>query len=165
MGLIDFKYAKLTILDGTGTPNTLVVYFGEGNFSYSEQRPLEYKKDRGKVATGQVRLADEEPVQVTINASWTEMRAASGGAVTAEEAVKKIGAASAWTTTGGACEPYSVDLQFEYGGECSGTLGHRLTFSEFRYDKIDYDASGGTFVMTGSCKETMPTIIRTTVTL
>lgn len=163
MGLIDFKFAHLDIVDGTGTPNTMEVYFGQGNFQYTERRALEYRLDRGKIATGTVRLADEEPVQVTISGDWTEIRAASGGPVTVEEALKKIGEASSWASTGGACEPYAVDLVFEYGSECNGTLGHRITFSEFRYEQIDHDATAGTLTITGSCKEAMPTVIRTTV--
>lgn len=161
--LIDFKYARLKIKDGTGTPNTYEVVFGDGNFQYSEQHPREYIKERGKVVTGQVRDGEEEPVQIDIDASWTEMRAASGGPVTLEEALKKTGAAAAWITTGDVCEPYAVDLVFEYGAECSGTLGHQLTFPDFRYEQLDYDAKAGTLKLSGKAKCVAPTIIRTTV--
>lgn len=161
--LIDFKYATLKIKDGTGTPNELTVVFGDGNFSYSEQKPREYIKDRGRITTGFVRDGEEEPVSIDIEGSWTEMRAASGGPVTLEEALKKTGAAAAWTSTGDTCEPYSVDLVFEYGAECSGTLGHRLTFPDFRYEQLDYDAKAGTLKITGKAKCVAPTVIRTAV--
>jgi len=163
MGLINFQYARLKIKDGTGTPNEFEVSFGEGTFQYSEQRPREYIKERGRVVSGQVRDADEEPVEVNIDAIWTEMRAVSGGPVTLEEALKKVGAAAAWVSTGSTCEPYSVDLVFEYGADCSGTTGHRLTFDDFRYEKLDYDGKANTVKVSGKCKCVSPTIIRTAV--
>lgn len=164
MGLINFKYAKLKIQDGTGTPNVFNVLFGEGNFSYTETRNRQYIKDRGNVSTGFVRDGDEEPVSVNIEGVWTEMRAASGGAVTLEEALKKTGAAASWVSAAtDPCEPYAVDLVFEYGSECAGTLGHRLTFDDFRYEQLDYDAKANTVKITGKCKVMQPTIIRTAV--
>lgn len=161
--LISFKYGKLQFKDGTGTPNTFTVIFGDGNFSYSEKKNREYILERGQMTGALVRDGDDEPVSIDITGSWTEMRAASGGAVTLEEALKKVGAAASWTSTGDTCEPYAVDLVFEYGVECSGTLGHRLTFPDFRYEQLDYDAKAGTIKITGKAKCTEPTIIRTAV--
>lgn len=164
MGMINFKYASLKFKDGTGTPNTFTVIFGEGNFSYTEAAKREYVLDRGVLATGSVRNGDDEPVSINVEGMWTEMRAASGGAVTLEEALKKLGAASAWVSTAvDACEPYCTDMVFEYGAECSGTLGHRLTFPMFRHEQLDYDAKAGTVKLTGKAKCTQPTIIRTAV--
>lgn len=164
MGQINFKYASCKFKDGTGTPNVFTVIFGAGDFSYTENAKREYVLDRGVLATGAVRNGDDEPVSINIDAMWTEMRAASGGLVTLEEALKKIGAASAWVSTAvDTCEPYCVDLVFEYGAECSGTLGHRLTFPMFRYEQLDYSAKDGKIKITGKAKCTQPTIIRTAV--
>lgn len=163
MATIDFKYATLLIKDGGS--NEFTVKFGDGNFQYSEKRPRKYIKERGRITTGTVRDDDEEPVEIEVEGLWTEMRAASGGPVTLEEALKKVGAASSWASTSeDTCEPYCVDLEFEYGAECTGTLGHRLTFDQFRYESLDYDAKGNTFKLSGKCKIVSPTIIRTAVT-
>lgn len=161
--LINFKYANLKILDGTGSPLTYTVLFGEGNLSYDEQKNREFILDRGNLATGAVRDGDDVPCSVQIEGQWTEQRAVSGGPVTLEEALKKVGAAAAWVSVGDVCEPYCVNLQFEYGAECAGTLGHRLTFGKFFYEQLSFDAKAGTMKISGKCKVVSPTIIRTAV--
>jgi len=158
MTVIDLKNCTIKILDGDD--NELDVLIGEGNLTYSESKPRQYIKDRGRLSN--VRDGDEEPVDVSLAFSWEWLRSNGGESVTVEEALKQVGAASEWVTSGAdACEPYCVDLVLENAGGCDAVLDEVITFSEFRYEKLDHDAKAGTVTVSGKCNEVMPTVART----
>ena len=52
-------------LDGQ---NSLSIKIGEGNLTYSEKRGVEFTRDRGILDT--VRGADDEPLDVSMDATW-----------------------------------------------------------------------------------------------
>lgn len=167
MPIIDIKDAYIYIVDGTtATPNSLEVKVGEGNLTYSERYNVEYRRNRGRIGSGaDVRAGDEEPCEVSLDLVWEFLRSVSGGDVTPEEALKRVGSASDWKSTGSdPCAPYAVDLVVEYRPSCSGgdgTLNERITFSEFRLEQLDHDLRAGTLSAQGKCNEVAPTIIRT----
>lgn len=154
MAAKDLKNAVIKIQDGTGTPNEIEVTVGEGNLTWSVKNPLEYRKDRGNL--GSVRNADQEPVEVTLEAEFDNVISNGVEPVTVTEALTKTGAASAWVTTSSdACEPYAVNLIVEFEPECDdGTLAERLTFSDFRPDNRDYDVGAGQISIPGKCNVT-----------
>jgi len=152
MAAKDLKNAKIKIQDGTATtPNSIEIVVGEGNLTWSVKNPLEYRKNRGKL--GSVRKADEEPVEVSIEAEFDFVISDTGEPVTVTEALTKTGAASSWVTTStDACEPYAVDLIVEFEPECDdGTLAERITFPNFRPDNRDYDIEAGQISIPGKC--------------
>lgn len=158
MPVIDLKNTTVTILDGGS--NTLEVKIGEGNISWSETKNRQYILDRGVL--DKVRDGDEAPVDLTLAFTWEWLRSQGAESVTVEEALKKVGAAAAWESSGAdACEPYSVDIQIENAAGCGETYDELITFSEFRYEKLDHDAKAGTVTVTGKCNEVMPTVTRT----
>lgn len=165
MPQIDIKNAELRIKDGSSpTANELTVKIGEGNFTYSEKRNMEYLKDRGKLDN--VREGDEEPVEVSFDFQWEWLRYASGDigsdTCTIEEALKKIGAAADWESSGDdPCEPYCVDLILDHSVECGSVLGERITFHNYRWESLDHDLRAGTVSSQGKCNEVSPTVIRT----
>jgi hypothetical protein len=158
MPVIDLKNTTIKILDGN--KNELEVLVGEGNLSYSESKPRQYIKDRGRLSN--VRDGDEEPVELNMSFTWEWLRSHGGEETTVEEALKQVGAAADWVTTGAdACEPYCVDIVLENEGGCDAVLDEVITFSEFRYEKLDHDAKAGTVTVSGKCNEVMPTVVRT----
>ncbi len=154
MAAKDLKNATIKIQDGTGTPNSITVVVGEGNVTWSVKNPMEYRKDRG--ALGSVRAADEEPVEVTIEAEFDFVISDGAEEVTVTEALTKTGAASAWVTTSDdACEPYCVDIVIEFEPDCDdGTKAERITFPNFRPDNRDYDVGSGQISIPGKCNVT-----------
>lgn len=151
------------VVDGaafTWQPHELEVDIGEGTFTYSEKRNIEYKKSRGKLKT--VREGDEEPVDVRIDAVWEFLRSVSGATTpTIEEALKKIGAASEWVSTDpDACQPYAVDIVVEYIPPCSGVQSETITIGDYRWESLEHDAKAGTINTSGKANVTQATVVR-----
>jgi len=159
MPVIDLKNTTISILDGDD--NSIEVKVGEGNITWKETKPRQYIKDRGKLDT--VRDGDEEPVDLTLAFTWEWLRSTGAEAITVEEALKQIAAASAWVSsdTEDPCAPYSVDIQIENLNGCGDVLDELITFHAFRYEDLSHDAKAGTVNVTGKCNEVMPTVIRT----
>jgi hypothetical protein len=154
---IDLKHAILEVLDGGGTPNTLQIKLGEGTFTWDQKRSIEYVKDRGLLDT--TREGDEEPVDIRLDALY-EFLKSSSGSVTPYEAITGTMGASTWTSTGGACEPYAVDLRLTYTPPCGGETDEVVLISDFRYESITADAKAGTLAFTGKANIVAPTITR-----
>ena len=160
--------AVLKILDGTGTPQEVEVGIGTGNISWTETFPKEYIPERGVIADGTVREADQEPCEVTVTCTWHNILSTGSEDITPYEALRGVGAAATatWLTTGAdACEPYAVDLQiFTINAACMtvGTVGERITFTEFRVENCSFDIGAGTLNFTGKCKNVSPNTVRTT---
>lgn len=165
MAAIDLKKCTFIIRDGTSTPNEITVKVGEGNLTYTIARTIEYILDRGTIDL--VREGDEVPCKVSFDFVYEFYTSDTGGGepVAPAEALMKTGAAVSWVTTGAdACEPYAVDIIVEYNITCGTTKDETLTFSEFRYETLDFDIKAGTISASGSCNEIAPTSVRGTIT-
>jgi len=157
---VDIKNCLIKIKDGSGTPNSLTIKVGEGNVTWTEKKARQYIKDRGLLDG--VRNGDEEPVELKIACRWDFIKSNGSESITPIEAIKKIGGASAWVTTGDdPCEPYAVDIVIENDVGCGTVLDERITFDEFRYESVEFDLRAGTFSLSGMCNVTEPVILRT----
>ena len=150
----DFKRATVILQDATSvTPLTLTVRFGEGNLSYTEQRPVDVIRNRGKLDT--LRDGDEEPVQVNLTAALEAITSSSGDAVTLREALDQTGGASAWVSTAPDCEPYAVNIiaTLDYSG-CGTMEDEIFTLPDFTWTNRDVSLSDGTITLQGICNVT-----------
>lgn len=160
------REAVLTIKDGTGTPKTVIVKIGTGNLTWTVNTPMEYETDRGSIATGQVRAADDVPVDVNLTCRFIDVFSESGELITPYEAVYGIGAAAtaSWISTGADnCEPFAVEFEIIFTPDCSGgtpKVNERVVFNEFRAESCAFDPDAGTLVITGKSKEVHPTVNR-----
>lgn len=156
---IDVKQTRLYIRD-SGT-NQVEVKIGEGNFTWTETINRDYILDRGVL--DEVRDGDEAPVEVSFDILWDYIKgsSATGAAPTIEEALKKIGNASAWASSDtDACRPYSVDLVLIYDPTCTTGDVEAITFSDFRFESLDHDLRGGSIACSGKCNVVVPTLTR-----
>lgn len=162
MAVIDLKKTTVKIIDGTAiTPLEITVVIGEGNLTYSIKRNIEYRLNRGLVASSNVREGDEEPLEVSLDVEYQFYKSEGAEPITPAEALQQIEGASAWVTTGAdVCEPYAVDLEVEFDPNCGSVKKETLTFSEFRYESLDFDIDAGTLSTSGKCKEVRPTSVR-----
>jgi hypothetical protein len=148
--------------DGTGLLNgvaktylngqkSIAVKIGEGTLSYSESRAVEFTRDRGILDT--VRLADEDPMDLSLDATWEYITAESGsGTPTLEDAFKKFGEAVAWLSTADdQCQPYCVDVELWNAPACAGTDDEIIMFEEYYYEKLDHNLRDGTIATSGRC--------------
>jgi len=144
----------------TMLPHQIEVTIGEGNCTYDETRNMEYKLDRGRL--GNVRLGDEAPVDVSMDFVWEDVTAATDDPPTPVDAIKKIGAAAAWVSSGAdPCEPYAVDLKIVNTPlECEDGEVETTLLQEFRYEKLSFNPKDGTISVTGKCNITEATVTR-----
>ncbi len=155
---IDIRNSTIRIRGGT--PGEFIdVKIGEGNLTYDERRNMTYVRDRGRLST--VREGDDEPMDVRIDAMWEHITGAGGGATpTVEDALKKRGDASGWTSASSdACEPYAVDIVILDVPPCGGDTPETIILPDFRYESIAHDLRGATLAISGKCnaKEAIPT--------
>jgi len=140
--------------------NSMTVTIGEGNITYSEKRPIEFTLDRGLIDT--VRLADEEPMDVSMDFTWDFLSSASGDSVpTLEEAMKKTGLAAAWISSStDPCQPYSVDLEVLNNPDCGSADNEIITIEEFYWESLDHDLRDGTVAVSGRANRNYATLAR-----
>ena len=140
-----------TTLDGQ---KSISVVMGDGTLSYSEKDPREFTKNRGVLYT--VRNADEEPMDVSIDALWEFITAESGSSTpTMEDAMKQIGEAAAWVSTADdQCQPYCVDIEVWNAPNCTGVSDEILMFEEFYQETLDHDVREGSISVQGRCNRT-----------
>lgn len=136
-----------TTLDGQ---QSISIKIGEGNLTYSEHRNVEFTRDRGVLDT--VREADEEPMDLSIDATWEWIRSTSGGTPTLEDVLKRVGEANAWVSTADdPCQPYCVDIELWNAPECGSIEDELIMFEEYYYETVDHDLREGTLATSGRC--------------
>lgn len=134
----------------TVQPKQLEVTIGDGNLTYDEKRTIKYIRDRGNLDT--VREDQDEPMDVSIDATWEFLRAVSGDPPTIEDALKNRGEASDWiSSSADLCEPYAVDLEVEYEPPCAGEDREIITLTDFRWESFSHDLKQGTLAVKGKC--------------
>jgi len=139
-----------TTLDGQ---KSITIKMGEGNLTYSEHRNVEFTRDRGILDT--VRNADEEPMDVSMDATWEYITSSTGGTPTIEDVLKKRSEAAAWLTTADdTCQPYCVDIEVWNAPNCTGIEDEIVMFEEYYYETLDHDLRAGTISTSGRCNRT-----------
>jgi hypothetical protein len=155
---------SLVVAAPTGTsvviqPHQIEVTIGDGNLTYDEKRTFKYIRNRGHLDT--VRQDQDEPVDVTLDATWEFLRAVTGDPPTIEDALKQRGQASAWiSSSSDTCEPYAVDVEVEYDPPCTGEQREIITLNDFRYESFAHDLKMGTLAMKGKANVTEATVVR-----
>lgn len=133
---------------------------GEGNLTFSTKQPREYKLSRGRL--NRVKNADEEPMDLSLDAIWQSLTSNGVNDPLPYEAVLREGEAAAWVSTGGECQPYALDVVLVHEPDCATlTLPNEMViFPEFRTNNVDGDLSGSTLAMPGQCMAIRPISIR-----
>lgn len=130
-----------------GVSNMLEVKVGEGTLTYNERRAVTYVLNRGRIYG--VKLGDDAPVEVSFQFLWEFLRAGVGDPPTVEEALKQIGAASAWVSSDtDPCNPYCVDISICYTPPCGDT--ERITLQFFRWEELNHDLKAATVDVRGN---------------
>jgi hypothetical protein len=142
----------------------LQIKVGDGTITWSEKKPREYKKDRGKL--DQVRDGDEEPIDVTINLMYEELTASSGNPPTPEDVLKQRGEAADWvsTETDDPCAPFAINVRLDHQPpNCTSVQAERVVLPRFRYESLDHNPKDGMINCQGKCNATEAEVTRYTV--
>ena len=139
----------------------LRIKVGEGNITWSEKKPREFKLDRGEL--DQVRDADEVPMDVSVQLMYEELTASSGDPPTPEDALKRRGEAADWTSanSGDPCAPYCINIRFDHTPpNCTAVDKERVVLPMFYYESLDHDPKQGTISCQGKCNATEADVTR-----
>ena len=139
----------------------LRIKVGEGNITWSEKKPREFKLDRGEL--DQVRDADEVPMDVSLQLMYEELTASSGDPPTPEDALKHRGEAADWTSanTTDPCAPYCINIRFDHTPpNCTAVDKERVVLPMFYYESLDHDPKQGTISCQGKCNATEADVTR-----
>lgn len=147
--------------DVTFLPIELEIKIGEGNFTYDENREIEFIRDRGILDT--YRLGDEQPMDVAFDFTWEFITAIAGADTpTIEEALKRTNAASTWTTTNpDLCAAYCIDIEIVNAPDCGGALAEVIKLPMFLYTQLSHDTDAAQVSVTGQCNAKEAVITRT----
>ena len=158
-GRIDLKNCTLSVKDGAGSPASVTLKVGTGNFTWTETKTRIYDMDRGDFDT--VRNGDENPMDVKFDFVWEYLLSDGAEGASIEDALKKTGAAASWTSTDtNTCAPYAVNLVVLHDPVCTTTMTEQYTFPQFRYESLDHDPKEARVSVSGKCNATQPTIVR-----
>lgn len=143
-------------------PNELKIRVGDGNITWSEKTPMEYKMDRGRLY--QVRLSNETPMDVSFGIMYEELTASDPLAdpPTPEDALKHRGAAANWKTAGtDKCAPFAINIRLDHlPAGCPTFLAEVVRLREFRRESLDHDPKAGTISCSGKCNYTEAEVTR-----
>lgn len=143
-------------------PQMLEVKIGEGNFTYDENREVEYIRDRGRLDT--YREGDEQPMDVSFDFTWEFLTSLSGASTpTIEQVFKRQGAAADWisSNTSDPCADYVVDIEIINAPDCGGILAEVIRLPQFFYTQLSHDSDAAQVSVTGQCNATKAVITRT----
>jgi len=117
---------------------SLEIKIGEGNLTFTEHRPVEFTRDRGNLDT--VREADQEPMDLSIDATWEWMSSVSGSSTpTIRDVLRKVNEASTWLSTADdPCQPYCVDVELWNAPGCGTIEDELVMFEEFYFESFFY---------------------------
>jgi hypothetical protein len=147
--------AAITVLG-----RTVEIKVGNGNLTYTISQEVLYDLDRGDLDT--VREGDEQPMSISLDLVWEEVRSVAGDTTpTPEEVLRQYGSAADWLSSASdLCEPYAIDIEVEVLKPCGGVQLEIYTFPDFRWESIDHNVSDAMLSTSGRCNATAPTIVR-----
>ena len=141
----------------------LRIKVGDGNITWSEKKPREFKLDRGVL--DQVRNADEQPMEVSFQLMYEELTASnpSTDPPTPEDVLKRRGAAANWLSADqdDPCAPYCINIRLVHTPpNCTSVDKERVILPMFYYEDLAHDPKAGTIACTGKCNATEALVSR-----
>lgn len=146
----------------TFLPQQIEIKIGEGDLSWTEAREILYDLDRDLLDT--VRLGQEQPVEIDLAFIFDYVTTESGQTITPIDALKRIGEASEWVNSStDACEPYAVDIYVVHCVPCGTDQDQDFTFSDFRYESLEYSIQDASIAVSGRCNVSSVTTSRSDI--
>jgi hypothetical protein len=141
----------------------LNIKVGDGTITWSEKKPRQYIKDRGRL--DEVRNGDEEPMDVNFSMQYIELTASDpvNDPPTPEDALKQRGPASTWVSADNTdpCAPYCINIRLDHiPPNCTSQDKERVVLPMFYYEQLDHDPKAGTITCQGKCNATEAEVTR-----
>jgi len=127
----NLRDGELVISDGSTPPLTLTVVLDEGDLTWTQRQRTIEVKDRGSIAAGHLRKGDDESVQLSFTARWTQLIGKSAHEADALQLYETLMFASGTgvTSTSGAGQQETLTFVFTVV-DPAGVAGETITFSK-----------------------------------
>jgi len=139
-------------------PQQLSIKVGDGNITYTEHKEYQYLLDRGNLDT--VREGNAVPMDVKLDCVYEHITTGTSEAISPMDALKQVGGAAGWVTTGPACEPYAIDIVVQHEPSCGTSQDETTVFPDFRADTKEINFKDATIAITGKCFAIDPMVSR-----
>lgn len=132
----NLRDGEITVKDGAGTPNTVVLTLEEGDLSWTRRRNYVQVLDRGTL--DHVRAGDQEAVTLSFSVKIDRVSEPTSP-VTLYNALTKTGAAAAWVSVAASHEPYAVKIEFRAIDPAGGSDHETIAFNKFFPEELTMD--------------------------
>jgi hypothetical protein len=159
----NLRDGELVIKDGSATPLALTVILDQGDLSWTQRlRTLEVK-DRGSIAAGHLRKGDDESMQLSFTARWTQLIGKSANPADPLQLYETLTLApgSGVVSTSGAGQQDTLKFEFTVV-DPSGVASEKIVFSKVYRESLTLSEGDDTNVIafSGRSFETAPQITR-----
>ncbi len=159
----NLRDGELVIRDGSATPKTLTVLLDEGDLSWTERQRTIEVKDRGSIAAGHLRKGDDESVQLSFTARWTQLLGKSANSADPLQLYETLILASGSGVTSTSSAGQQETLTFEFTVvDPSGTASEKIVFNKVYRETLTMSEGDDSNIITftGRSFATKPVVSR-----
>jgi hypothetical protein len=127
----NLRDGELVIKDGSTPAKSLTVVLDEGDLSWTQRQKTIEVKDRGSIAAGHLRKGDDESVQLSFTARWTQLIGKSADSADPLQLYETLtlAAGSGVASTSSAGQRETLTFEFTVA-DPSGAASERITFTK-----------------------------------
>jgi hypothetical protein len=159
----NLRDGELVIKDGSATPVVLTVILDQGDLSWTQRLRTVEVKDRGSIAAGHLRKGDDESVQLSFTARWTQLIGKSANAADPLQLYETLmlTPGSGVVSTSGAGQQDTLKFEFTVV-DPAGVASERIVFSKVYRESLTLSEGDDSNVIafSGRSFETAPQVSR-----
>jgi hypothetical protein len=159
----NLRDGELVIRDGSTPAKALTVILDEGDLSWTVRNRTIEVKDRGSIAAGHTRKGDEESVQISFSARWTQLigKAASGADPYQLYEMLMFDAALGLASTSAAGQQKTLTFEFTVT-DPAGQASEKIVFAKVYRENLSLSErdEANVIAFTGKDFETQPVVTR-----
>jgi hypothetical protein len=159
----NLRDGELVIEDGSAAPLALTVILDQGDLSWTQRLRTVEVKDRGSIAAGHLRKGDDESVQLSFTARWTQLIGKSANPADPLQLYETLTLApgSGVISTSGAGQQDTLKFEFTVV-DPAGVASEKIVFSKVYRESLTLSEGDDANVIafSGRSFETAPQITR-----
>ncbi|MEX1230453.1 MAG: hypothetical protein WEB58_09440 [Planctomycetaceae bacterium] len=139
----NLRHGTLVIQDGSSPePLRLTIRFDRGDLSWTERTRTIVVKDRGSIQSGHIRRGDDEPVELSFTAYWTQLVGQSHDVADALQLYEFLNFLSGLDIVSTSAEGEQETLQFEFTvSDPAGEASETIVFGKVYKDSLTFRES------------------------
>jgi hypothetical protein len=154
----NLRHGQLKIIDGSGTPNTLIIPIAAGDLNFTVHSPSFTIRNRGVIDHS--RAGDEKEMDISFSFLFEQWQANAGNTgISVVDALTQSGLASTWMNVDPSCGPFRVNLEFKIVDPCNNANYETLLFPKFHAESLNFREGNdaNSISVSGMCLAVKPT--------